>query len=156
MKTTSCGVLVFDAQAELLLCHATGTARWDIPKGMGDPGESPIQTAIRETREETGLEFEEGDLLDLGHLAYRPAKDLHLYAALIDRIDPGRLACSSRFVDARGRTLPEMDAFAWTPFDDVPQRCAKNMIKLLTQTISLPDVLRRLQAAALKPAGPLP
>jgi bis(5'-nucleosidyl)-tetraphosphatase len=28
---------------------------WDFPKGEVDPGESPLETAIRETREETGL-----------------------------------------------------------------------------------------------------
>jgi 8-oxo-dGTP pyrophosphatase MutT (NUDIX family) len=154
MKRTSCGILVFDDQAELLLCHATGTARWDIPKGLNDEGESPMQTAIREAAEETGLAFEPADLLDLGHHAYRPGKDLHLYAAMIDRIDPVRCICTSRFVDAYGRTRPEMDAFAWVPFGELPARCAKNMSKLLTQAISLPDVLQRLRARPVTPATP--
>lgn len=29
---------------------------WDFPKGMVEPGEEPLQAAIREVREETGLE----------------------------------------------------------------------------------------------------
>ncbi|MFL5783365.1 MAG: bis(5'-nucleosyl)-tetraphosphatase [Bacteriovoracaceae bacterium] len=28
---------------------------WDFPKGMKDPGEEPLETAIREFQEETGL-----------------------------------------------------------------------------------------------------
>jgi bis(5'-nucleosidyl)-tetraphosphatase len=32
---------------------------WDLPKGLLDPGESPLAGAVRETREETGL----GDLV---------------------------------------------------------------------------------------------
>jgi 8-oxo-dGTP pyrophosphatase MutT (NUDIX family) len=35
----------------LLRCYKN----WDFPKGMKDPGEEPLQTAIREFREETGL-----------------------------------------------------------------------------------------------------
>ncbi len=28
---------------------------WDFPKGEVEPGESPLETAVRETREETGI-----------------------------------------------------------------------------------------------------
>ena len=28
---------------------------WDFPKGEGEAGESPLETAVRETREETGI-----------------------------------------------------------------------------------------------------
>jgi len=30
--------------------------RWDLPKGHAEPGESPRQTALRETEEETGID----------------------------------------------------------------------------------------------------
>ena len=36
----------------LLMRHAD---RWDLPKGHAESGESPLQTAIRETEEETGI-----------------------------------------------------------------------------------------------------
>ena len=84
MKSLSCGILVLNPQSQLLLCHATGTFVWDIPKGGSEAGETPLQTAIRETAEECGLRFEPAQLLELGRFAYRPAKDLHLYAALVD------------------------------------------------------------------------
>jgi len=146
MKTTSCGILICTAQAELLLCHATGGRHWDIPKGAGEAGESPLATARRETAEECGLLFAPADLLELGHFAYRPAKDLHLYAALTERLDTRRCHCSTGFRDRFGRELPEMDAFAWVPFGEVPTRCAKSMAALLGGPLALAGVLQRLQA----------
>jgi 8-oxo-dGTP pyrophosphatase MutT (NUDIX family) len=145
VKALSCGILVINRHSELLLCHATGTFVWDIPKGGGDAGETPLQTAIRETAEETGLVFEAADLLDLGHLAYRPAKDLHLFAALSGRFEASACRCSSHFTDLWGRRRLEMDGFEWTAFERVPRRCARRMGGLLSETLSLPKVLALLQ-----------
>lgn len=40
-----------------------GELAWGLPKGAVEPDESPEETAVREVREETGLEAEiEGDL----------------------------------------------------------------------------------------------
>lgn len=146
MKTTSCGILVLNARSELLLCHATGTAYWDIPKGGLHPGETELAAALRETVEETGLSFEPAELLELGRFAYRPVKDLHLFAALRDRIDTATLSCSTHFRDRWGRRQPEMDGYAWTPFAAIPERCARNMTQLLTRSLSLPALLERLSS----------
>ncbi|WP_420807313.1 NUDIX domain-containing protein, partial [Bifidobacterium myosotis] len=35
--------------------HHTNWRRLEFPRGMGEAGESPVQTAIREFREETGI-----------------------------------------------------------------------------------------------------
>jgi 8-oxo-dGTP pyrophosphatase MutT (NUDIX family) len=148
VKSLSSGILVLNVHHELLLCHATGTFVWDIPKGGADAGESTLATAIRETAEETGLRFEPGELLDLGHFSYRPSKDLYLYAALYERIDVRQCHCSSHFTDVWGRRRPEMDAFEWTAFDRVQRRCARRMAELLTQRLSLPKVLQQLQQCA--------
>lgn len=151
----SCGVLVLNEHRELLLCHASGTARWDIPKGIGDAGESGVQTALRETAEETGIRLPPERLLDLGRFAYLRGKDLHLYAALIERIDTARCACTSHFRDAHGRLRPEMDAFAWVGFGAVAERCGKSMAEVLTRRLSLPAVLHDLLDLERLP-GPMP
>lgn len=145
-STLSCGVLVFEREHGcLLLCHATGTPRWDIPKGLAEPGESARDAAVRETAEETGLALDAATLLDVGRFAYRRGKDLHLFAALIERVDPAALRCSSSFVDRRGRPVPEMDRYAWLTLDAVPQHCAASMAALLV-AIDLPRLLQRLRA----------
>jgi 8-oxo-dGTP pyrophosphatase MutT (NUDIX family) len=51
----SCGVIVRRRSGELLLCRATGRDYWDLPKGVLDPGETPIEAALRELSEEAGI-----------------------------------------------------------------------------------------------------
>lgn len=151
----SCGILVLNAQGELLLGHAAGTRRWDIPKGRSESGETELQTAVRETAEETGLMFASERLFDLGRFAYLRGKDLHLFAALVECIDPARCACTTRFRDAQGRMRPEMDAFAWVGFGVLAERCGKNMSMLLTQKIALPALLQDLREVERR-SGPVP
>ena len=153
MKQVSCGIVVVNAAHEVLLCHATGTSHWDVPKGGMDPGETPLQTALRETREECGLVFAAADVEDLGEFRYRRTKSLHLFAALTERFDPARCRCSTHYADGWGRMRPEMDAFEWTPFDRVTQRCARHLGELLSQTLSLRALLQRL--AARPPRSPV-
>ena len=51
----SCGVIVFREQPTLSFLLMKHSDRWDLPKGHVDPGESEIQTALRELIEETGI-----------------------------------------------------------------------------------------------------
>jgi hypothetical protein len=39
--------------------------------------------------------------------------------------------CTSYFRDARGRQRPELDAFAWVPWDEVPGRCGRSLAAVL-------------------------
>jgi len=148
MKTLSCGILLLNARHELLLCHVTGAWHWDIPKGSAEAGEAPLAAALRETREECGLDFSDRVLLDLGRRAYRPTKDLHLFALGVERFDARTCHCDSQFTDHLGRRRPEMDGFEWTPFDRVHRRCARHMGQVLTQSLSLPSLLAQLLPAA--------
>ena len=78
-RVTSCGVVLFN-RGRLFVCRATGTARWDLPKGIADPGEAPRAAAVREAWEEAGLRLDAAPLHELGEFAYLPGKRLHLYA----------------------------------------------------------------------------
>jgi len=56
-KTLSAGVVVVrfhDRQPRYLLLRVF--RYWDFPKGQVEPGEEPLQAAVREVREETGLD----------------------------------------------------------------------------------------------------
>ncbi len=55
----SCGVLPFritEDRKEFLLVFESFSKCWSLPKGHMEPGESEIQTALRELYEETGLD----------------------------------------------------------------------------------------------------
>ena len=145
----SCGVVIVNAERELLLCHVTGQHHWDLPKGGMAAGESPLQTALRETEEETGLLLAAETLLDLGRFDYRPRKRLHLFATLMPRLDPRTLHCMSEFSDlGSGRRLPEMDDYAWVDFADVPRHTSRRMAAVLAGQIELDALLARLRAGA--------
>jgi ADP-ribose pyrophosphatase YjhB (NUDIX family) len=47
---------IFDADGRLLLAQRVDSGQWCMPGGAADVGESPSVGAVREAREETGLE----------------------------------------------------------------------------------------------------
>jgi 8-oxo-dGTP pyrophosphatase MutT (NUDIX family) len=60
-RATSAGGVVHrsvDGQIQIALVHRRSPALWALPKGTPDSGETHEETAVRETREETGLEVE--------------------------------------------------------------------------------------------------
>ena len=50
----SCGCIILNEKNEVLLIHHNA-GHWDFPKGHVEEGETEVQTAIREVKEETGL-----------------------------------------------------------------------------------------------------
>jgi ADP-ribose pyrophosphatase YjhB (NUDIX family) len=64
--------IVADDQGRILLQRRSDNARWALPGGVMDIGESIGQAIIREVREETGFEVEPEDIVgvysDPGHV----------------------------------------------------------------------------------------
>ena len=139
-RIVSCGVVVTDGR-HVLIGHATGSPRWDIPKGQANPGEADEAAARRELWEETGLGTNGVALVPLGRHAYLPRKDLALFAWLVDTMpDAASLICHSHF-DLRGRSVPEFDRFACPAWPDAIPMLGKAMAKLMAivsmQTIAM-------------------
>ncbi len=54
----SAGGIIFNAQNQVLICQPSGSDYWQFPKGHIEKGESAQQAAIREVKEEVGVEAE--------------------------------------------------------------------------------------------------
>ena len=86
---TSAGLLMYrlrDGMLEVYLAHPGGpffqykdNGHWTIPKGEVAPGEELLATAIREFKEETGLESR-GEYIPLGYIRQRGGKIVHGWA----------------------------------------------------------------------------
>ena len=94
---------------------------WALPKGKIDPGERPEETAIREVREETGVE---GTLVEkLGDVKYTYTRrggervfkivSFYLLRARLGRI--GRIDDAMRI---------EVEEARWLPLDEAPRLLA--------------------------------
>ena len=65
MDQVSAGGVAFrrdKSKIEIAIVSVKPSLRWQLPKGIVDPGETPEITAVREVREEAGVET---DLLEL-------------------------------------------------------------------------------------------
>jgi 8-oxo-dGTP pyrophosphatase MutT (NUDIX family) len=128
---TSCGVIVTDGK-RVLLGHATRSPRWDIPKGIAEPGEAFVTAAVRELAEETGLVVSEDALRPLGVHAYLRDKDLALFGWTPAQMPlPETLICRSTFALPNGTVLPEFDRFAVFEWDEALTKVGKSLAQVL-------------------------
>lgn len=60
-----------DSEPEIAIVCVKPKQRWQLPKGIVDPGESPEATAVREVREEAGVETNRLALIETIEYWYR-------------------------------------------------------------------------------------
>ena len=122
-KAISCGFIIFARETgEILACHPTGRPEGpemthDIPKGHLEEGEQPFETALRELKEETGLELPEGaPVHEIGLVPYQKQKSLYLFSTSLPKamLAPEKLHCDSKFVDSFGNSKTEIDHYTLT------------------------------------------
>ncbi|MBT3793178.1 MAG: NUDIX hydrolase [Rhodospirillales bacterium] len=53
--------------------HAVAETLWEVPRGFIDEGETPVEAALRELKEETGLSCDLGDVVSLGFYLPEPS-----------------------------------------------------------------------------------
>ena len=122
----SAGVLVFRRHAgalEVLLVHPGGpfwrnkdAGAWTIPKGEIDDGEDPRACALRELREEIGLDYG-GELLELPLITQKAGKRVQAWAAESD-FDPATFTSNTFEMEwppksGKRTTFPEIDRAGW-------------------------------------------
>ena len=75
----SCGALVYrkyHGNTEILLIKHINSGHWSFPKGHVEEGETEIETAMREIKEETGIDV----IIDQSFreiVTYSPRRDTH-------------------------------------------------------------------------------
>jgi 8-oxo-dGTP diphosphatase len=62
-KRVGADLLLRDAQGRVLLVNPSYKPGWDLPGGMSEANEAPVETARRELKEELGLDTPVGALL---------------------------------------------------------------------------------------------
>jgi 8-oxo-dGTP pyrophosphatase MutT (NUDIX family) len=63
-----------DSEPEIAIVSVKPKLRWQLPKGIVDPGESPEVTAVREVKEEAGVATERLALIETIEYWYRSVK----------------------------------------------------------------------------------
>lgn len=144
----SAGLLMFrrtNGGTEVLLAHPGGPywadrhdGAWSIPKGGMDHGETPLEAAIREFREETGFDSA-GPYRPLGSVIQRSGKTVHCWAFEGD-CDPAA-ACSNvtstEWPPRSGRMIeiPEIDRVCFFTLDDARTAINRGQVLLLDRLV---------------------
>src|SRR5208282_5500458 len=93
---------------------------WTIPKGRPEPNETPTITALREFKEESGIDLTpyQDQLVYLGVEVYKTkSKQIHAFLLKTDQEFP-EPKCTSMVTDKPGEPFPELDAFKWVTYEE--------------------------------------
>ncbi len=136
-RVTSAGGVVFrsqDGEREVLLCGRTADGLWALPKGTPEEGESLEETALREVREETGVEVESEAVI--GEIRYwfsRPQEGVRFYKTVRHYL----------FHPVGGDPSlhdHEFDDVRWFPVQDgLKLLTYRNEVRILRQALELAD-----------------
>jgi len=140
MPRTSAGILLYrrcGAGLEVFLVHPGGPfwakrddGAWSIPKGEIEDGADPLATALREFREETGLDVRFERLEALGPVRQAGGKGVHAFAA---EGDCDAAAIRSNTFQLGTRTYPEVDRAGWFALDLARRKILGGQLPLLDE-----------------------
>lgn len=112
-EKVTAAVVIINSRGDILGCHATGRPDYtgfDFPKGIVEKGESHIDGALRELREETGIILKREDLIDCGQHSHNKEKDIHIFMYQTEQMpDINKLVCSTYFEIRNNRRAPLID-----------------------------------------------
>lgn len=116
---TFVGGCIFNEKGEVLLQRRGDSGRWGFPGGAIEPGESIQQAAVREVKEETGLDVEVGRLIGIYtdcDMEYPNGDKAHSICIGVEfKMLGGQLACDD------AETL----ALQYFPLDEMPELFCK-------------------------------
>lgn len=146
MAAMSAGILVFRFNGnnlQVLLAHPGGPFwakkewnAWSIPKGEFDENENPLEAALRETSEETGLILS-GNFIELEPVYTKSKKKVFAWA-LEDDPDLSNFNSNHFEIEwpprsGKKKTFPEIDRIDWFDIDVAEKRILESQVPLLQQ-----------------------
>jgi ADP-ribose pyrophosphatase YjhB (NUDIX family) len=112
----SANVIVVNDQGQILLIRRTDNDNWAVPGGGMDLGESIIDTAVRETREETGITCEITGLVGI----YTNPRHVILYTSNGEARQEFSIVFTARPVSGKLRPSSESAEPQWVSPATVP------------------------------------
>ncbi|MGE0359639.1 MAG: NUDIX domain-containing protein [Vicinamibacterales bacterium] len=149
MPRTSAGLLLYRVRAaglEVLLVHPGGpfwaakdAGAWSIPKGEVGADEGPLQAAIREVREELGIELT-GPFEPLTPVRQAGGKLVHAWAIAAE-VDPAAIVSDTVELEwpprsGRRQTFPEVDRVEWFSLDEARRRILSGQRPLIDELVA--------------------
>jgi len=145
----SAGLLVYRKarDVEVLLAHPGGPfwikkdlGAWTIPKGLVEPGDDLLATALREFTEETGFTARP-PFRPLVAVKQKSGKTVHAFACEGD-FDPSQLASMNFEIEwpprsGRRKEFPEIDRLAWFGLAEAKEKILPYQRPLLPQLEAL-------------------
>lgn len=108
-------ILVNDAD-EILLIRRTDNGNWAVPGGAVDLGESVAQAAVRETREESGIECEVTGLVGI----YSDPRHIILYTSDGEARQEFSIVLTARVLRGQPTPSSESSEVRWVPVSEIP------------------------------------
>lgn len=125
----SCGIVVVRNDDELRYLLLRSYDYWDFPKGKMEPNEDPLETALRETNEETGITADELNFrwgrVNKESDKYKKGRKFVIY--FIAETDRENIDLPVN--DELGR--PEHDEYRWMTYDEASQVLVPRVKKIL-------------------------
>lgn len=132
-KVISCGGII-KVDDQILITKSTGNTNWNLPKGVMDINQTPIEAAIRQIREQTNIDVSNVQYTDLGQYNYLQYKNLHLFLFKLDE-KPEDLFCASMFKADNNVYLPQISDYKWCTIKQSIPLFSKNVNKVLTKIL---------------------
>jgi predicted NUDIX family NTP pyrophosphohydrolase len=147
----SAGLLIYrirDGQVEVFLVHPGGPfwtkkdiAAWSIPKGEFEEDEDPLQAALREFGEETGLDVPPGEPLPLKPIKQSGYKQIHAWYLQGD-VDADGVSSNTFELEwppksGKKKAFLEVDRAGWFGLDEAKEKIHKGQVQIIDQLVEL-------------------
>lgn len=144
MPKKSAGILFYrfaDGLPEVLLVHPGGPfwvkkdiGAWSVPKGEFEPGEEPLAAAIREVKEELGIDVS-GEFVELAPARQKSGKIIYTWALQRD-VDVSSITSNTfelEWPPKSGKTIliPEVDKAGWFNMQEARDKIIPGQVPVL-------------------------